>query len=132
VSRAPRRRGLVALAVACVAIAASAAICQVWTRLRAIEYGYKLSRATKLHAELLDVHRRLRLEAAMLTNPSRIARVASDELGLRPPAPEQVRRLRVRGKLRDQREASASRAELRPRGPSAPLASARAASGAGR
>jgi len=75
------------------AIACSAAICQVWTRLRAIDYGYKLSKASRLNAELLEANRRLRLEIATLTSPARIARLAEGELGLRPPTPEQVRRL---------------------------------------
>jgi len=103
--RAPRgpaepRRGFVLLLGVCFLCAATAAICQVWTRMRAIEYGYKLSKATKRHAELLELNRRLRLEVAVLTSPSRIARVASEELGLRPPTPEQIRRLRWRGDTR--------------------------------
>jgi cell division protein FtsL len=96
-STAPRsgsRRGLAILIALTVLCASTAAICQVWTRMRAIEYGYKLSRASKVHAELREANRRLRLEVAVLTSPSRIARVAAEELGLRPPAPEQIRRLR--------------------------------------
>lgn len=94
------RRALALLIGACVLIAASAAICQVWTRMRAIEYGYKLSKATKLHAEIRESNRRLRLEVAVLTSPTRIARVAAEELGLRPPTPEQIRRIRWRGEAR--------------------------------
>jgi cell division protein FtsL len=84
----------VALLLSATAVASSAAICQVWTRLRAIDYGYKISRASREQATLLDANRRLRLEVAVLTNPARIARVATEELGLRAPTPEQIRRLR--------------------------------------
>jgi cell division protein FtsL len=91
------RRSLVLLIGACILIAATAAICQVWTRMRALEYGYKLSKASALHARLLESNRRLRLEVAVLTSPTRIAEVAAGELGLRPPSPEQIRRIRWRG-----------------------------------
>jgi cell division protein FtsL len=86
-------RGVVALMVVVATIAATAAICQVWTRLRAIEYGYKISKATREHTKLLEANRRLRLEVALLKNPARIARLA-EELGLRHARTEQVRRLR--------------------------------------
>ncbi len=89
-------RGLVALLICVGVIAASAAICQVWTRLRVIDYGYKISRATRTRTELTEANRRLRLEVALLTNPARIAQRASQELGLAPPSPDQVRRLRRR------------------------------------
>jgi hypothetical protein len=88
-SRAP----LAVLLVVAALIAGSAAICQVWTRLRAIQYGYRISDATRQQVQLLESNRRLRLEAALLSSPQRIAGEVSD-LGLRPPAPEQVRRLR--------------------------------------
>jgi cell division protein FtsL len=65
----------------------------VWTRLKVIEYGYKISTATRARRELAEANRRLRLEIAFLTNPGRIARVATEEMGLRPVTPEQVRRL---------------------------------------
>jgi hypothetical protein len=74
-------------------IAVSAAICQVWTRLRAIEYGYRLSEATRRQAKLIETNRKLRLEVALLTSPQRIGREVAD-LELQPPRPEQIRRLR--------------------------------------
>jgi cell division protein FtsL len=88
-------RGIVALMVIIATVAATAAICQVWTRLRAIEYGYKISKATQEHTKLIESNRRLRLEVALLKNPARIARLA-EELGLRHPRSDQVRRLRHR------------------------------------
>ena len=116
------RRGLAILISVCVLCASTAAICQVWTRMRAIEYGYKLSKASTVHAELLEANRRLRLEVAVLTSPARIAKVATEELGLRPPTPEQIRRLRWRGDPRSpaqvasRTEASAAQGALHPTG----------------
>jgi len=79
---------LVAL-VLCTAAATS----HVWTRLKAIELGYRLSKASKQHAKLLEINRRLRIEVALLKSPDRIARIASEELGMQQPRPGQVRRL---------------------------------------
>jgi cell division protein FtsL len=108
--RATSRGGLAVLLVVAALIAASAAVCQVWTRLRAIEYGYRISDATRQQVQLLEANRRLQLEAALLSSPQRIAGEVA-ELGLRPPTPEQVRRLRWGDDPR-----------LRPRGKPAPLA----------
>ena len=95
------RRGLALLLLLTTLIAASAAVCQVWTRLRAIQYGYKISEATRQQVQLTESNRRLRLEAALLTSPQRIASAVA-ALGLRPPTPEQMRRLRWRDGLRKQ------------------------------
>jgi len=89
-------RSLIALLLVAAAIAASAAICQVWTRLRAIECGYKISKASQEHIKLLEGNRRLRLELALLKNPARIARLATEQ-GLQHPRADQVRRLRMPG-----------------------------------
>lgn len=88
----PRRR-LVVLLLLATLIGGSAAVCRVWTRLRAIHYGYRISEATRQQVQLLEANRKLRLEVALLASPRQIAK-AVEELGLRPPAPEQIRRLR--------------------------------------
>jgi cell division protein FtsL len=75
---------------------ASAAISHVWTRMRAIECGYKISKASKRHRKLLEVNRRLRIEVTLLKNPKRVARIAAEELGMHHPQPDQIRRLRLR------------------------------------
>ncbi len=91
------RRAMVVLLVLAVVVATSAAVCQVWTRLKVIEYGYKISKAARMRQDLIEANRRLRLEIAFLTNPGRVARVATEEMGLHPLLPEQVRRLRRPG-----------------------------------
>lgn len=93
----PRRRGLVILLSLTLLVAVSAAFCQVWTRLYAIECGYRISRATAEHARLQEQNRRLKLELALLKSPARIKAIAVDQLGMSEPRPEQIRRLRAGG-----------------------------------
>ena len=92
---APRsRRGLVlAMFVAAIAIG-GAAIAQVWTHFKAIEYGYKIAQTRRERSKLVERNRRLRIELAWLKSPERVARIARNELGLREPEPEQIHRLR--------------------------------------
>ena len=77
------------------ALFVGAAISQVWTRMRAIQYGYKISEASKRKQKLLEINRRLRVEAALLKSPARVARIAADELGMHHPQPDQIRKLRL-------------------------------------
>lgn len=93
---APRRRGVVVVLLLALAVVTSALISQVWTRLKKIEYGYKISKASKENSGLLEINRRLRIEVALLKRPARIHRYATEELGMTAPRPEQIRRLRVR------------------------------------
>ena len=97
---APRRRAVVVIMMVAMVLIAAAAVSHVWTRLRAIEYGYKISKATRRNAKLVEVNRRLRIEVALLKNPARIGRMATDELGMQHPQPEQIRRLRLEGDRR--------------------------------
>ena len=90
----PGKRAGVVLMLLTLVIAASAAIAQVWTQLRAIEYGYSLSKATRVQAKLREHNRRLRVELQLLKSPARVARIARGELGLRSPEPEQIRYVR--------------------------------------
>jgi cell division protein FtsL len=92
---APRRRGVVLLLLLALVVVTAASVSQVWTRLKAIDYGYRISKASKEHAKLLEINRKLRIEVALLKRPGRIARIAREELGLREPEPGQVRRLRL-------------------------------------
>lgn len=94
----PRRGAVVVIMLLTVALLSAAAIAHVWTRLRAIEYGYRISKATRRRAELVETNRRLRIEVALLKNPARIARIATRELGMQSPRPEQIRRLGLDGK----------------------------------
>ena len=115
-SISPGKRAGVILMLLALVIAASAAIAQVWTHLRAIEYGYKISKATRVRDGLLERNRRLRVELQLLKNPTRIAKIAREELGLQPPEPEQIRRLRSRALTPERSERPSRRAQPAPVG----------------
>lgn len=92
---APRsRRGLVVIILLATITIGGAAVAQVWTHFKAIEYGYKIAQARRERAKLVERNRRLRIELAWLKSPERVARIARNELGLREPEPEQIHRLR--------------------------------------
>ena len=62
----------------------------VWSRVQSTSLEYEISR---LQGTLRDINKetsRLQLEAASLSSPERVEQVASQKLGLRVPAPEQV------------------------------------------
>ena len=109
--KGPRRRGKVILMlVLMVAVCAGASV-QVWTRLRSVTSGYKLSEVTAEHARLQEINRQLKIELALLKNPARIKAWARSKYGMTPPKPHQVRRLVDRSSRRgaeDQRLAGAA------------------------
>lgn len=62
----------------------------IWIHLQVLTTGYRID---ELERELVDLNRKerqLRLEAAYLASPSRVERRAVEELGMQPPALEQV------------------------------------------
>lgn len=89
-----RRNGWVMLLLVSLIVCSAGAIAQTWTNLRAIEYGYAISKATTQRARLRESNRRLRVELALLKSPARVSGVAA-AAGLRPPEPQQVRRLQL-------------------------------------
>lgn len=91
--RKTKQRELVVLLFVCFFVITSAAIAHVWTHLRAIEYGYKISLATQKNSQLMELNRRLRMEIALLKNPQRVSLIAKEQLGLSPPDPDQIQRL---------------------------------------
>jgi cell division protein FtsL len=112
---APRRTVVLVMLGALIVVSALA-ISHVWTRLKAIEYGYKISKANKQRAELVETNRRLRIEVALLKSPERIARIATEELGLQHPLPDQIRRLWPRGMRPPERVARAGAEAAAPGG----------------
>ena len=71
IRRAIDRRGLLTFAAAVLACAlvASAALFHAWVRTRVTEEGYRLSRLSAEHRELVREHERLQLQAAQLRSP---------------------------------------------------------------
>ena len=91
----PGRRGPVLLMLLVTCVATFAGIARVWTQIEAVDQGYRLARASRIHDRLLQENRALRIELQHLKRPDRVARIAARDLGLRPPEPGQVRRLRL-------------------------------------
>jgi cell division protein FtsL len=61
-----------------------------WIHLEVIRTGYAIVELERRAGELAQEERRLRLEAAYLASPQKIERRAVDELGMGPPALDQV------------------------------------------
>jgi cell division protein FtsL len=76
------------------AVAVAAGLCLVfvfvWERVDVVRLGYSIERL-KIHKAVLERERdQLQVKVSALTAPERIARVATDKLGLLPPQQGQV------------------------------------------
>jgi|GEM_PF-2216275 cell division protein FtsL len=91
-----RRRWVVGILIA-FGVITPAAIAHVWTHLQVLDYGYRLSKATRQHHRLTERQKQLEVEIALLRDPQRIAKLARQKLNLRAPQPEQMRRIIVPG-----------------------------------
>ena len=116
--RSPRkgthRRGKVILMLVILVAVCAGASAQVWTRLRSVTSGYKLSEVAAEHARLQEVNRQLKIELALLKNPARVKDWAKRKYGMTPPKPHQVRRLVDRSRqsgAEDRRLAGAARGQ---------------------
>ncbi len=61
-----------------------------WCRVQCVQIGYEIANETDRHQQLNALQNSLRIEMARLTSPERIAKIATDELGLKTPSPEQT------------------------------------------
>jgi hypothetical protein len=61
-----------------------------WLQLETLRVGYRIETLERRSHQLQQVERQLRLEAAYLANPARLAERAADDLGLAAPRLEQV------------------------------------------
>jgi len=62
----------------------------VWTRICVLDTGYRISEAMKTQETYLQENRKLKIERASLTAPSRIEKVAKNKLGMIAPKNNQV------------------------------------------
>jgi cell division protein FtsL len=85
-----RVRRELAWVVAAVLPLAVAMLAYTWLQLETLRVGYRIEALEQRAHKLAQIERQLRLEAAHLAHPERLARRANEELGLRPPAIEQV------------------------------------------
>jgi len=62
----------------------------VWSRIQVIQLGYEISNALKERRALVETNKKLRIEIATLKSYARIERLATEELGMSKPRPDQV------------------------------------------
>jgi len=62
----------------------------IWIHLQVLSTGYRIDELEREMVDLSRKERQLRLEAAYLASPSQVERRAVEELGMQPPALEQV------------------------------------------
>jgi cell division protein FtsL len=62
----------------------------VWSRVQVIQLGYAISGGLKEGKKLLETNKRLRLEIATLKSYARIEKLATEELKMSKPKPDQV------------------------------------------
>ena len=90
VEPAPGDRKLVTMMIVIAALITALALHRVRARHQVVGLGYQLSRATDELRHEREVHRRLELERATLTNPERIRALAT-ALGMVPVPPDRIR-----------------------------------------
>lgn len=89
------------------------ALGHVAVHLKQLEVGLALGRARKERAELLETRRKVELEIGVLKDPQRVASIAREKLGLRPPETGDIVALDRLAELRT--APPAARAGARPR-----------------
>jgi len=88
-----RRRlgaGLVGLVVLGVTLGATG---HVAVHAKRIEVAIALGKEERAFRELTEQRRHLEIEIGMLKDPARVIAIARDQLGMHPPAPEDIRAL---------------------------------------
>ena len=80
-ARSPRRGAVVGLLLV-TGFFTAAALAHVWVRLQIVRVGYRISEETSREARLLQLHRKLEVERALLRNPTRLEREAKARLHL--------------------------------------------------
>jgi len=61
-----------------------------WCRVQYVSTGYQISEIVEIQKQLKSLQSNLKIEAARLKSPERIARIAREKLGLSIPKPEQM------------------------------------------
>ena len=65
----------------------------VWCKVEMVDHSVSLRRIHSRYVEARSVNEKLKLEREVLRSVSRIERIALEEIGLRYPAPRQIRHL---------------------------------------
>ena len=78
------------LAVAMAMVLVAFALGFVWSNYQAVQTGYAISQRHQEAARLMDMNRKLKVELANLTALDRLERIATQNLGLVHPKPNQL------------------------------------------
>ncbi|NWG02181.1 MAG: cell division protein FtsL [Syntrophaceae bacterium] len=62
----------------------------VWSRIQVLQLGYEISNALKEERSLIEANKKLRVEIATLKSYGRIEKLATEELRMAKPKPEQI------------------------------------------
>ena len=68
----------------------SALLLYVWQRVDLVRVGYEIQQLKVRHVALQREHHELRVKVSALSSPERIARLATEKLGMRRPKPGEV------------------------------------------
>jgi cell division protein FtsL len=79
-----------AVVLAMVLLLGGGLLAYTWIHLEALRTGYRIDTLERQQQGLSRIERQLRLEASYLASPQRIEQRAKSELGMLPPALEQV------------------------------------------
>lgn len=90
VRRNLRNMRFLCLAVAIGVILLSAIMVFLWCRMKVVNTGYEILKASAEKKALIEKNQRLRIELGRLKSPERIERAARAELGLVYPASERI------------------------------------------
>jgi len=83
-------RNLILVALIAGFVSIGSCLFYVWSHHQMISLGYETSQTIRQERELLEKNKKLRLELAALKSPSRIERIALQELGMVRPQKEQL------------------------------------------
>jgi cell division protein FtsL len=74
-------------------VAFTAILClfYIWSRVQILHYGYEINSLKNYRYELTEQNKNLKLEAATLSSPRRLERIATERLSMRSPVETQVK-----------------------------------------
>jgi cell division protein FtsL len=61
-----------------------------WSRVQCVKVGYEISNENNKNRNLINLQNNLKVELARLKSPERLADIATNQLGLKTPTPEQM------------------------------------------
>lgn len=85
-----RSPGIIGLWIAFMIVFIMELLFYTWCRVQYVRTGYQISEVVEMQKQLAFMQGNLKIEAARLKSPERIARIADRKLGLIVPKPEQM------------------------------------------